>query len=275
MELKSLVLKTHAYSAFFNFPLFPSEVHHWLITPKQISFLDTQSVSNFLLSSEEVSIRRDRSIATLNKIKIAKKLGRILFLIPGIRFVGLTGSVAANNATVEDDIDLLIITSKNTLWVMRPLILLIISILFRRRLPNENPAHTKDAFCPNLWLDTESLLLPKIKRNLYTAHEILQIIPIVDKGNTYMRFLVRNSWTKKYLANAFSSRCSFNPPEITEYFSIFKTLVFPVNFVLYAIQYLYMLPKKTTETVHVHGAFLHTNNYSNQLRRHINKFKDI
>ena len=215
---------------------------------------------------------------------------RVIRWAPGIQMIAITGSVAAGNARAEDDIDLLVVTSANMLWVVRPLILLLISIFFRRRLPHEDPSKSKDAFCPNLWLDQKSLILPISKRNLYTAHEVLQVIPIFDKEHTYNQFIHRNSWTKHFLANAYSAAISgyknrhsgLGPArvlgtrgesiQIKHLISIF---LIPLNHLFYLVQLLYMLPKKTSETVNLHAAFLHTNSYSENLARHLSRVKVI
>jgi hypothetical protein len=41
----------------------------------------------------------------------------------------------------------------------------------------------------------------KEDQDLYTAHEIVQLLPIFDKEKTYEEFMQTNAWVKKYLAN--------------------------------------------------------------------------
>lgn len=268
MDLKRSIAKTRSYASFFGFSLFPREVHHWLVSKVEVPFSALQPNINSSLDRKTIKERSFRTLSSQNKIKLATKLGRIIKLIPGIQLMAITGSVAANNALPEDDIDLIVITSTNCLWIIRPFFLLITSLFFRRRLPHENPSQTKDAFCPNLWLDMQSLALPQSKRSLYTAHEILQIFPIIDKSNTYNQFIFKNSWTKRYLANAYNSSFSFCDGKVVHR-NLFQLFIIPINYFFFFSQFIYMLPKKTSETVNLHSAFLHTNNYSAKLAKHI------
>jgi hypothetical protein len=266
MDLSVAVKKTIAYSAYFNFPLSPSELHFWLISSRPVS---PKSISNYLpsLKPKELKLKATLLKNTRQKEALAGKLIKIARFIPGIRLIALTGSVAANNSQKKDDLDLLIVTSAHSLWLVRPIFLLMLSLFFNRRHPGDNPSQIKNVFCPNLWLDTLSFAVPKKRRNLYTAHEVLQIKPLLDKGNTYRRFLQANHWTKHFLANAYSAlsgeKIKKQKPTIINY------LFLPLNYLLFIFQYLYMLPKITTETVSLHSAFFHKNDLSVTLANHL------
>ena len=58
-----------------------------------------------------------------------------------------------------------------------------------------------DKICLNLWLDETALSLPRNQRNLYTAHEVVQVKPILDRDYTYLKFIIANLWLKNYLPN--------------------------------------------------------------------------
>jgi len=51
-------------------------------------------------------------------------------------------------------------------------------------------------------LDGKNLAWPPDNRNIYTAHEIAQIIPLVDKDNFYRRFIKENRWVLGYWPQA-------------------------------------------------------------------------
>ena len=51
-------------------------------------------------------------------------------------------------------------------------------------------------------VDEENLSLPKNLRNLYTAHEVAQLRPVMQRGNIYQKFINSNEWIKKYMPNA-------------------------------------------------------------------------
>ncbi len=263
MDLLKSVRSTILYSNYFNFPLFPEEVHHWLVGSRLVSL---EAVTPFVPKMSKANILLRKKLEKYSKQKVfrAKKLVKILSFVPGIRMVALTGSVAAGNSKKGDDIDLLFVTSPHTLWLIRPLVIAIISLFFRRRHPQEDHAHAPNVFCPNLWLDMHSLAIEKNKHSLYTAHEVLQVLPLLNKGEAYERFLEANSWTKKYLANAYNHLA----PQKTQLLDTqsLSIVLAPLNYFAYLIQLIYMLPKKTTETVTLHTAFLHTVDYSAKLR---------
>lgn len=266
MDLANAVSKTKAYAGYFNYPLSEEETHHWLISKRPVS---KTSISKLLspLEAKELTYKKNLLKNTQKKEKLAQELLKIARFIPFIRLIALTGSVAANNSKKNDDLDLLIITEENTLWLVRPLFLLLLSCQFSRRHPGDSSQKVSNAFCPNLWLDTSSLKIPTKRQSLYTAHEVLQVKPLLDRGQTHLRFVKANSWTKRFLANAYDSFSKINLPDTQNHFYAF--LLFPLNYLLFVLQYLYMLPKKTTETVTLHSAFFHKNNLSNTLINHL------
>lgn len=262
MDLSQAVKKTLEYGNFFNFPLSLQEICLWLIYPKTVQF---STVKKYLptLSRSEIAKKEILLKNTKQKEKLANNLIKYVRFIPTIRLVALTGSVAANNSQEEDDIDLLIITSSHTLWITRPIFLLLLSFKFNRRHPGDNPAHSKNAFCPNLWLDMCSLTVLKKLQNIYTAHEVLQIKPVFDRGETYKRFIRSNIWTKKYLANAYRQ---FQKGKILKKVKKHSNLLFfPLNLTFFIFQYLYMLPRITTELITLHSAYFHKNDLSKVL----------
>ncbi len=277
MDLRRAVSKTIRYADYFHFPLSPEEIHYWLVTTMSVPF---RSIKGLLPPSMTSSQKRLRSaVSHSSKLKTlhARKLVKTLRFLPGLRLVALTGSVAAGNSHPHDDIDLLFVTSPYCLWLVRPVVIILMSLFFRRRHPGEDHSTAVDAFCPNLWLDSLSLSVPIDKRNLYTAHEVLQVVPLLDRGDTYRTFLYENRWTKKYLANAYTSLILQKGPrhfdrvkrvEKSHSMLIFYVLA-PLNYLFYLIQLLYMSPKKTGETVHLHAAFLHTTDFAGAISHHL------
>ncbi len=272
MDLRRAVSATVQYAGFFNFPLTTKEVHHWLISSEVVPLRKLRRYHSTQLTPAQKKIRLAVDISSKNKREHAERLINVLKFVPGLRLVGLTGSVAAGNAHEDDDIDLFFITAPHTLWLVRPLVIFLISLCFRRRYPGENHQEAKDAFCPNLWMDTLSVTVPKNKHSLYTAHEVLQVVPLLDRGNTYQHFLHKNRWVKKYLANAYSKLSVAPRPKHS---SGITFLLSPFNYVSYLVQFFYMNPKKTTETVHLHAAYLHTIDFASQIDQHLKSPEDI
>ncbi len=266
MDFRTAVEKTIAYSAFFNFPLFPKEIHYWLISPRTVSY--SSLIKYFpTLKLKQIKLRNSLQKYTHQKERIAYRFIKYARFLPGVRLIALTGSVAINNSSQKDDLDLLIVTAPNCLWLVRPLLLTLLSLKFNRRHPGDNPIKTKNAFCPNLWLDTKSLTVPQKRRNLYTAHEVLQIKPLLDRGNTYQSFIKSNTWVKHYLANAY--QLTSKGYTSTNKYSWLTAIVIPLNYLMFIFQYLYMLPKITTESISLHSAFFHKNDFSTPINNYL------
>lgn len=192
------IKKTLAYANIFNYPLTSKEIHYWLIG-KKASLSEVQAELKKLNSPKKNSYRKNKDKIAEKKWQIAIKITKSLKKIPTVLSILVTGNLSMNNSGVDDDIDMLIIAKKNTIWTTRFLTCLVTDLLKVRRRPLDKTY--KDKICLNMFLDEDHL---KIKdQNIYTAHELLQAKPLFDKNNTYQKFISANSWAKKYLPNAF------------------------------------------------------------------------
>lgn len=178
--------------------------------------------------------------------------------IPSVEAIFLTGSLAINSLKKDADIDLMIITLPHTLWLTRALIFIQLKMqkLIRK------PDNFKDKICPNIFLDTNHLEITN--RNLYTAHEVLQAKCLFDRGVVEKTWLQKNSWTKKYLPQAYSFKiknCKLNNSLKIKNCKL-KIILLPLELLAFLVQYLYMLPKITNEKVGLGYAFFHPNDLS-------------
>lgn len=198
--------KTLRYGEIFSFPLTEVELRQYLIGAR----LDQEPLpagnwqqqgEYFVRPGQErlVSRRRRRAIYTERKIARAIKLAGLLRFFPGVRLVGLTGSVAAHNAGKFDDIDLLVVTARDRLFLTRAIIFLILSLLGLKR-PDAPLGHFDNKFCFNMWLEDSPPGLRTNHRDLYTAYEVTLMKPLFG-GDVYYRFLKVNSWTSQFLPN--------------------------------------------------------------------------
>ncbi|OGD83519.1 hypothetical protein A2572_03960 [Candidatus Collierbacteria bacterium RIFOXYD1_FULL_40_9] len=269
MSFWGRVNKTYAYGKIFNYKRSLEEIYFWLIGDKRISqktfFKKISSKNkNFLPKSKT-------NKNSLKKIELAKKELSWVLKFPLICFIGITGSVSANNAKKNDDIDIFIITTPHSLWLARPIFLLYLEIRGLRRKRSTPYSKQSDLICTNLWMDVLNLSVQKKDRNLYTAHEVLLVLPIVNKNDTYQKFLVSNSWVKKYLANAYSIISS--KKRFKETNSNFWFLLSPFNLFMYLVQRILMFPVSKGERVSYFQAFFHDQNYSKKVLSEHNKDK--
>src|SRR3989344_5441279 len=201
VNLVNAVRQTRKYAAYFHSHLDNEGLHHWLISEKIVSKKRLARFPQKLSKRQLHDIQIHQKISKL-KIEKAKHIARFLSFFPTIILIAVTGSLAVDNARVDDDLDFFIITRADTLWLTRLIAIPLISIFFKRRKPFAIPAcrqarrHSpflpagrhgaiRDSVCLNLWLDESALAVPESKRSLYTAHEVLQAKPLFDRGGTY------------------------------------------------------------------------------------------
>ena len=213
----------------------------------------------FLKKREKiVEIRKEREKRSGQKLIIAQRTAEKLKIIPSIKMIGITGALAMNNCQENDDIDLLIVTGANSLWLTRLLIILLSPLLgIKRRKPKEKTV--KNKICFNLFLDENYLKIQP--ENLFLAHEVCQVKPIFDKDNTYSRFIKENKWVFNFLPNANKNL------KIKEQRSNIKNrhLMSFLNTLAFRLQYFYMKPKITNEKVSLHQAFFHPGNLQDKI----------
>lgn len=208
----SRIIDTLAYSSIFSSALSIEELYYFLHTDRKIrranfeQLLRKNSESILikhgyvaLLGHKEELDRRIRGETNLRvKIKRARSAALILSFLPTVYFVGLTGSVAAGGFD-DDDIDFFIITKEHTLFVTR--FLAVAALLFfgvRRR----NERRVKNKICLNMFCDMSVVGDFGRAKNIYTAREVAQMIPLFSRVKSYTYFLESNKWVKRYVAHA-------------------------------------------------------------------------
>lgn len=261
IKKQSFNFATLAYHDIFDFPLTKEEIVRWqtsLKSQKTIRQIKHKSGFYFLAGREILATKRKfRESVSKKKLSYAKKVAKVLSHIPTIQMIGITGSLAMMNADNSSDVDFMIITKKNTLWTTRLLTLATLKLkgFSTRRFGDKNQ---KNKICLNLWLDESDLIWRK--RNIFTAHEIAQVLPILEKDWTHQEFLRKNRWIKKYWPNgAMFLDQKFNKRNRTNFSETLLRLVEPLSFLL---QKLYMKGKITNEKVSRTRAAFHPVNLS-------------
>ena len=195
------------YHDIFEYPLTDEEVTVWQPGKKLGGELkkrvETEKKGGYSFLKGKgrlVEERRERESISKRKIEMAKRGVGFISTIPTVKMVALTGALAMSNAKVDSDIDIFIICKGGTLWATRMFTIFLLDIFGIPR--NAGGKVDKDKLCLNMWLDERDLIWGRTDRNFYTAHEIAQIIPLVNKRGTYERFIFVNRWIKDYWPNA-------------------------------------------------------------------------
>lgn len=261
MRSKALqaIIKTLIYSDIFDYPLKSDEIWRFLIAPNRISktiFVRELSQLHRPISSLQdwyflgnrktiVQKRIQRHKQSEKKLSIARHVASLIFFIPTVQLVGLSGALAMDNADNEDDIDLFIITKENTLWLTRLLVVLLLQFLGKRRTRKDKNVSNK--ICLNMFLDKSSLSFSEDRRDVYTAHEIVQLRVFFERDNTHALFLNANTWVKKFLPNTKHVKIQ-KGKRITEK-NILLYLLTVFNFIAQKAQLFYMKSHTTIEIV--------------------------
>lgn len=205
--IEAAVLKTVAYADVFDYPLTISEIARYLIgvsAPQNTiatvlrngsvtrKLLERESGYVFLASRQKIiDVRQQRSKVAARKWPQAIHYGKMIAKLPFVRMVAVTGALAVDNLDDDGDLDYLIITSPRRLWMCRAMII----TLVRRA------ALFGDVICPNYFLTTRALSFDQ--RNLYSAHELAQMVPI-SGWETYQKIRSVNQWMRQFLPNTIS-----------------------------------------------------------------------
>lgn len=251
------ILATLIYADIFDYPLTRVQLWRFLIEStstwsifnttlesllKKRQVLEVDNLFSLPKRKKIIPLRKEREKIAISKLRYAKKIARLLKFFPTIQLIGISGALAMHNAPKDDDLDFFIITSPGTVWLTRCVMTFFLDIFHLRRKPGAGKWQNK--ICLNMFMDEKTLRLPSSDHNLYIAHEVVQLLPLVNKHKIYERFLYENRWTKKFLPNAFvTTRNLFNNFQQ----NMFLKLLTPVETMLREIQIYYMHKRRTSE----------------------------
>lgn len=211
------ILKTLSYFHHFNTPLTLHYIHIFYPKAISVSLLDKyleNLCSKKLVDKDYIDSDLYYTLGGMQEIRsytVAKGLAKqkllivrtyleVLKIMPSIDFIGISGSLSMDNAKEDDDIDLCIISKPHRMWTSRiTAIVLAYSMGLKRKRGTKSD---KDKVCLNLFFDGREINIPREKQNAFVGHELLQMKVILDKNNTYQRFLHENRWVLRYFPNA-------------------------------------------------------------------------
>jgi hypothetical protein len=204
-SLASAILRTIAYADVFDYPLTASEIARYLegvpCPPDRVRHtLDGdpllakrlgRSGEYFFLSDRQqiVDTRRARAAAAARVWPRAIRYGRTIARLPFVRMVAVSGALAVDNAHDHADIDYFIVTETGRLWVARAQTIALVRLV----------ALKGDVICPNYFVANSTLTFSE--RNLFTAHEVAQMVPLSGR-EVYSLLRELNQWTTAFLPNA-------------------------------------------------------------------------
>lgn len=270
MELKYSEKASIVYHNIFDYPLTKKDLKRWQCKEKiDVTKYTFQEKDGYLfIKGKEKTIKKrlKNEKESGKKLKIANQFVSVVSKIPFILFVGITGSLAMNNASRKSDIDILIITENNRLWLTRVLVYLL-SKLNNLKIRSPQSKDEQDKLCLNMWLEENSLVWDKKQRNIYTAHEIKQIVPLLNRNQTFEKFVDKNSWVNVYWGSyklAKEKTATLNVTSNTS--DVGMNFLSQINNLLFLLQMTYMRGKVSNETVQQSKALFHPINWLQKIR---------
>jgi len=210
-EIVKAIDEALAYSSIFN--------HHMEIDDLLRNLRIKSSYSNIISVIEESShLVLDAGIIFSSKypknlnyayskelaIKTLEETKEVLSILNSCHHItglAITGSVAAGVNAEDGDVDVLIITKPGWVWRVRAL-----AIYLSHKHPRGN------LLCPNMVLSEDSL---GFEESVYSAREMMQIIPIKDRGGL-SKLYSKNMWALDILPNS-SRKKGINIGQIRHY----------------------------------------------------------
>ncbi len=211
--LEAAVWETIAYADMFDYPLMAGEIHRYLkgmaatlaeveavLHGRVLAHYLTHSPPFYLLAGREaiVPIRQQRAAHSQALWVAAVQYGQWVASLPFVRMVAVTGSLAVNNVDEWGDIDYLVVMEHGRVWLGRAFIIALVRFAAQR-------GH---ALCPNYILAETALVFPD--QNLYTAHELLQMVPLYGLP-IYQQIRQKNQWAAQFMPNAVNAPALPNP----------------------------------------------------------------
>jgi hypothetical protein len=150
------------------------------------------SLGYFYLSTntdEIVASRMDNELRAVKMLKRARWVSFFLKQVPFVRAVFLTGSLSKHVVPHKGDIDFMIVTEFNRLWVCK-----MILTGFRRIFL----LNSKKYFCINLMVTENAIHFPN--HNYFNAVEIATT-QVIWNTAAFVKYQKENDWIYKYLPN--------------------------------------------------------------------------
>jgi len=217
-NLAEAILKTFAFFDTFNYPLTSFEV--WRLCETRADFSEIQNVllENFLSSRLEqkngfyflrgreniIESRRQFAILAEKKMRRARLALKLWRFVPGLKGVAVCNNFYYHPGS---DVDLLVITDKNSLWLTRILVTLITHFAGMRM----DRKKIADQVCLSFFisengLDLSSLMLPD--GDPYFVYWFAFLDPLYDDG-IFKTLWDKNETIRKKLPNAI---CLYSSP---------------------------------------------------------------
>ncbi|MFA6107042.1 MAG: hypothetical protein WC745_05240 [Patescibacteria group bacterium] len=133
------------------------------------------------------------------KISRAKKIVRLFSALPWIKMIALGNVMGSRNFKKESDIDLIIVTAKNRIWITRFFCASLAAVLGLR--PAEGK--TENRICLSFFVSEDRLDLGFLSGpdDICFYYWLAGFIPLYERGDIFQKLYKANGWLKEILPN--------------------------------------------------------------------------
>lgn len=208
-------LKPLLYFSIFKHPLKLEEIHSFstntsieqtvkevncaiadgIITKKEDFYLSNEVSSNCITNRVE-----ENKFAQQVMQKAIRRANFIHKYFPFVRGVGISGSLSKGRFNPNADVDYFIITSENSLWTCRTLL-----VAFKKLFL----LNSKKFFCVNYFITENALEIEE--KNRFTATELVTLIPVTNH-TLFNNFYAYNQWVHDFFPNKKLDAHQLNSP---------------------------------------------------------------
>lgn len=133
-------------------------------------------------------ISNDRAKHLMKKIPLYAGL---LSCVPFVKSIAVSGSLSKGSANASADIDFIVITKHNRLWICKSMVQLLKRVL--RLFGKEH------YLCANYFISESKTVMDE--KNIFIAMELATLLPVYQ-ANQFDALIQSNEWSKKFVANS-------------------------------------------------------------------------
>ena len=135
----------------------------------------------------------------LGYIKRARKVALLLSLVPFVRMISVSGSLAREEATKKSDIDFFVVLKSGRLYSGRAIVTMMVQLMGLRR----HDKHIAGMICLNRYHTDDNLEIHP--QNLYHARDYTRIKVLTERHHLFERYKYMNEWMKSVFRYPFSA----------------------------------------------------------------------
>lgn len=138
-----------------------------------------------------IATRKRRQAVAARKWRKARRMAALVAMMPYVRLVAVSNSLAWDNVHVDSDLDFFLVAEGGHMWTARGWATLALALLRRR----PRLGHTRDTVCLNFWtVPGTPLRRVRLTEDIYFSYWLASLRPLYDAGGVRRRLSEANRW---------------------------------------------------------------------------------